>query len=90
MILFRVSMDIIDWNKIAANILKAELKRKNITYENLVSLLNKINVQETHNSILSKMSRGSFSFSFFLQCAAAIGITNIRFNELLDDFVEKK
>lgn len=72
-----------DWNKVASGILKAELKRRNITYEQLVTLLNTINVHETHASILSKMSRGAFQFSFFLQCAAAIGMTNLRLDDLI-------
>lgn len=71
-----------DWNKVASGMLKAELKRRNITYEQLVILLDAINVHETHASILGKMSRGAFSFSFFLQCSAAIGLTNLRLDDL--------
>ena len=54
-----------DWNKLASGMLKAELKRRNISYEQLVTLLNTIDVHETHASILNKMSRGAFQFSFF-------------------------
>ena len=71
-----------DWNKVASGILKAELKRRNITYEQLVALLSTIDVHETHASILSKMSRGAFQFAFFLQCAAAIGMTNLRLDDM--------
>ncbi|HAT9921395.1 DUF6471 domain-containing protein [Legionella pneumophila] len=71
-----------DWNKLASGMLKAELKRRNISYEQLVTLLNTIDVHETHASILNKMSRGAFQFAFFLQCAAAIGITNLRLDDL--------
>lgn len=74
-----------DWNKLASGILKAELKRRDISYEQLVVMLDKIGIQETHASILNKMSRGSFQFSFFLQCAGAIGIRNLRFDELISD-----
>ncbi len=72
-----------DWNKLASGTLKAELKRRNITYEQLVTLLSTIDVYETHASILSKMSRGAFQFSFFLQCAAAIGMTHLRLDDLI-------
>lgn len=72
-----------DWNKLASGILKAELIRRNISYEQLVSLLKKIDVHETHGSILSKMSRGAFQFTFFIQCASAIGITNLRLDDLV-------
>ena len=72
-----------DWNKLASGIIKAELKRRDISYEQLVSMLDKIGVSETHASILNKMSRGSFQFAFFLQCATAIGIKNLRLEDLM-------
>ncbi|HAT9649060.1 TPA: hypothetical protein JBD48_15275 [Legionella pneumophila subsp. pneumophila] len=75
----------IDWNKLASGILKAELKRRDISYEKLITLLNKIGIQETQSSILNKMSRGTFQFSFFLQCAAAIGVKNLRLEDLISD-----
>ncbi|HEX4044121.1 MAG TPA: DUF6471 domain-containing protein [Gammaproteobacteria bacterium] len=74
-----------DWNKLASGIIKAELKRRNVNYEQLMAMLEKIGVHETHASILNKMSRGSFQFAFFLQCAAAIGIKNLRLDELTPD-----
>lgn len=74
-----------DWNKLASSMLKAELKRRDIGYEKLTVLLEKIGVQETHSSILNKMSRGTFQFSFFLQCAAAIGMKNLRLEDLIPD-----
>lgn len=78
--------NIVDWNKLSSSILKAELKRRDIGYEKLIYLLEKIGVKETHSSILNKMSRGSFQFSFFLQCAAAIGMKNVRLEDLISDF----
>lgn len=75
----------IDWNKLASGTIKAELKRRDIGYERLITMLDKIGVQETHASILNKMSRGTFQFSFFLQCAAAIGMKNLRLEDLIPD-----
>ncbi len=75
----------INWNKLASSTIKAELKRRDIGYEKLVSLLEKIGVQETHASILNKMSRGTFQFSFFLQCAVAIGMKNLRLEDLISE-----
>lgn len=70
------------WSKLAAGVLKAELKRRNINYEELVLLLEKIGVKETHVSILSKMSRGTFQFAFFLQCARAIDMKSLSLDGL--------
>jgi hypothetical protein len=72
-----------NWNKLAANILKAELKRKGISYDQLQESLFDINVVETTNSIKIKISRGAFQFAFFLQCAAAIGLNNLRLDDLM-------
>jgi hypothetical protein len=74
-----------DWNKLASGMLKAELKRRDIGYEQLITLLDKIGIQETHSGILNKMSRGTFQFSYFLQCAAAIGMKNLRLDDLIPD-----
>ncbi|HEX4045635.1 MAG TPA: DUF6471 domain-containing protein [Gammaproteobacteria bacterium] len=72
-----------DWNRLAANILKAELKRRGITYDQLQEKLTALGLNETTNSIKVKISRGAFQFAFFLQCAAAIGIKNLRLDELV-------
>lgn len=47
--------------------------RRGITHEQLVNLLHDIGVQETKASIDSKMSRGTFSAVFLIQCLVAIG-----------------
>lgn len=75
----------INWTELASGVLKAELKRKNINYEQLVVLLDNIGVKETYAGILNKMSRGSFQFAFFLQCSAAIGIKNLRLDDLIEE-----
>lgn len=75
----------LDWHKVSSGILKAELKRRNINYEQLVVLLKNIGINETHASVLNKMSRGTFQFSFFLQCASVIGVKNLRFEDLLEE-----
>lgn len=53
--------------------MKAELARKEIGYKRLSQLLADIGVDETPSAITNKMSRGTFSFVFFLQCMKAIG-----------------
>ena len=47
--------------------------------------LDKIGIYETYASILNKMSRGTFQFSFFYQCAVAIGIKNLWLDYLAAD-----
>jgi hypothetical protein len=42
-------------------------------YKQLAVLLEGIGVEETERSIASKISRGAFTFAFFLQCMKALG-----------------
>src|SRR6218665_3756228 len=54
-------------------ILKAELKRRGLTYADLVERLAVHGVTETEANLRNKISRGSFTAAFFLQCLIAIG-----------------
>jgi len=66
----------IDWNDKAKRLLKSELVRRGISTEDLVGLLDNIGVEETKASIDSKISRGTFSAAFLIQCLNAMGIKN--------------
>lgn len=67
-----------DWNLHAKAILKAELALKGIGYKRLSQLLEDIGVDESPSAITNKMSRGAFSFAFFLQCMKAIGRVHVQ------------
>lgn len=67
-----------DWNMEARRILKGELARKDIGYKRLSQLLSEIGINESASAITNKLSRGSFSFAFFLQCMKAIGRSNVQ------------
>jgi hypothetical protein len=61
-----------DYEAMAANLLKAELKRKGVTYAQLVEKLAAIGVDEKEVNVRNKLSRGKFTAAFLLQCLAAI------------------
>ena len=67
-----------DYELMAANLLKAELKRKGVTYAQLVEKLAAIGVDEKEVNIRNKLSRGKFTAAFMLQCLSAIGASEIR------------
>ncbi len=67
-----------DWEKQAANLLKSELKRKGVTYGQLVERLADIGISETEVNVANKLSRGKFSAAFMLQCANVIGTMQLR------------
>jgi len=64
----------------AKAILKAELKRRGMTYADLVARLEAHGVSETEANLRNKLSRGSFTAAFFLQCLLAIGCESIVLN----------
>ena len=61
------------WELRASNLLKAELKKRGMTYSALVERLAEIGVSEKEANVRNKLSRGSFSAAFMLQCLEAIG-----------------
>jgi hypothetical protein len=66
-----------DFEALAANLLKAELKRKGVTYAQLVDKLAAIGVDEKEVNVRNKLSRGKFTAAFLLQCLAAIGTSHV-------------
>ena len=67
-----------EWESKAANLLKAELKRKGVTYAQLVERLAEIGISEKEVNVANKLSRGKFSAAFMLQCLNSIGVTDLR------------
>jgi hypothetical protein len=66
-----------DWTKSAKGLLRAEMTRRQISYDDLVGLLAEISVKETSANLRNKISRGSFTAAFLLQCLAAMKVTTL-------------
>jgi len=60
------------WTLKAKNILKAELKRRGVTYRQLGERLGEMGIHETERNLNNKISRGGFSAAFFIRCLEAI------------------
>lgn len=70
-----------EWQIKAKRLLKAELAKRGVTYEELADRLHKKGIDESLAGIKVKMSRGSFSAAFLLQCLTAIDCENLRIEE---------
>lgn len=70
-----------EWNRYASNLLKAELARAGVGYDDLIKRLAEIGVQEGYKGLAAKINRGTFSLVFFAQCMAALGIKTVRLGE---------
>ena len=68
------------WENEARRIVRSELVRRGLTYKLLADHLRMIGLEETERSIANKMSRGTFSFVFFLQCMNSMGVTSVAFD----------
>jgi hypothetical protein len=70
-----------EWQKKASNMIKAEITRKGISYQQLQEMLAEIGVEETSSSINVKINRGAFAFIFFLQVMQVLGAKTLRLED---------
>lgn len=73
----------IDWPEKVKGLLKAELKRRGVTYAQLVEKLDEIGVRETEPNIRNKIARGGFTAVFFVQVLTAIGCRALHIEEVV-------
>ncbi|MEC7817201.1 MAG: DUF6471 domain-containing protein [Pseudomonadota bacterium] len=62
------------WDGLARNVLRGQLVSRGMTYSDLCERLGEIGVVETEGAIKSKLSRGSFTAIFLLQCMMALDV----------------
>ena len=67
-----------EWEAKVKGLLKAELKRRNVSYGQLVDKLAAIGVVDSEPNIRNKLSRGKFTAVFLIQCLEAIGSSSLR------------
>lgn len=70
-----------DWQALVKGILKAELKRRDLSYADLAEKLATVGVSDSERNISNKISRGSFTAVFFVQCLRAIGVNTVRLED---------
>jgi hypothetical protein len=66
------------WQDRVKGILKAELARRHVSYRELADRLAAIGVKDNERNIANKLSRGTFTAAFFVQCLDAIGCRVLR------------
>lgn len=64
----------------AKGILRAEIKRRNLNYEQLAEKLTAMGVEENARNLSNKIARGAFTAGFFVMCLDAIGAKDVRLN----------
>ena len=69
------------WEARVKGLLKAELKRRNVTYKDLTARLEAMGVHDTEPNIRNKLARGKFTAVFLIQCLDAVGCQTVRISE---------
>jgi hypothetical protein len=70
-----------DWAHQVKNLLKGELKRRDVGYQALADSLKAMGIEETAENNANKISRGKFTAVFLVQCLEAIGCQVVRFQD---------
>lgn len=71
-----------DWAGRVSRFVKAELKRAGVSYKELARRLNEHGMEETEDSITSKLGRGTFAVTFFLAVLTVLELEGVQ----LEDF----
>lgn len=67
-----------EWEARVKGLLKGELKRRNVSYGQLVEKLAAIGIEDSEPNIRNKLSRGKFTAVFLIQCLSAIGCSSLQ------------
>jgi hypothetical protein len=70
-----------EWQDRVKGMLKAEVKRRNVSYKQLAEKLEVMGIHETERNINNKISRGGFTATFFIQCLLAVGCHTLRLED---------
>ncbi len=70
-----------EWADDAKRLLRTEMTRRGVTYDDLAIRLAGLGVEDSAVNIRNKVARGKFSAVFLLQCLGAIGARNLRLTD---------
>jgi hypothetical protein len=76
-----LNTDVIDWTREARRVLRTELAAKDVSFKQLSRALDSIGIKEEPKALSNKINRGTFSFTFFLQCMRALKIDTIKLRD---------
>ena len=71
-----------EWADRTSRFFKAQLKKADLTYDELAERIAKHGYSETKSSITNKLARGTFPAPFFLAALAAMGCETIRLDDV--------
>jgi 3-mercaptopyruvate sulfurtransferase SseA len=66
-----------EWVRLVKGILRTEMARRGMTYDQLAEKLAEIGVRDSAVNIRNKVARGGFTAVFFVQCLRAMGCKTV-------------
>lgn len=73
-----------EWATDVKRLLRAEMTRRGVTYEQLTERLAAIGVHDNATNIRNKVARGKFTAIFLIQCMEALGCRALRLDQDCD------
>jgi len=70
-----------EWADEVKRLLRAEMTRRGVTYDDLTEKLLAIGVADSSVNIRNKVARGKFTALFLVQCLEAMGCRSLRLSE---------
>jgi hypothetical protein len=67
-----------EWQRDASTLIRVQMLHKDIGYKELSRSLEALGISENAKALSNKVSRGTFSLVFYLQCMRALGITSVK------------
>ena len=66
-----------EWEDRAKRLLRAEMARRGVTYQQLADKLAEIGIAQDEHNLRNKVARGKFTAAFLLQCLEALGVDQV-------------
>ena len=67
-----------EWSEDVKRLLRAEMSRRGVTYEQLSERLTAIGISDSPVNLRNKVARGKFTATFLVQCLMALGVRSLR------------
>jgi len=67
-----------DYEAKAKGLLRAEMTRRGLTYQQLTEKLAEKGIKEDEHNLRNKVARGKFTAAFLLQCLEAMDVKDVR------------
>lgn len=78
------SKDDVLWERLVKNLLRAEMMRRGVSYEELAKRLAEVGVTDNAVNLRNKVARGRFTAPFFAQCMVALGVDLLQIPRMED------